>query len=818
MEIYLIFFLQVKIENSSKPDESNIDNEKVKDNEGTEDMPDKSDKSDDEEEKENKLDNNGENSDTFTEEKKDENVNSVEEKYVDTPVKMETENNISNEKPESSGVNTDLKINITNSDTVDDQKIDVDSTNAKEGEKSKSEDCGKDDDIEVENDNNFLKCPDNSCQSEMVNSCNDVPQEKSKTENLSSNITLEVPCDIDKSEKLADNLLQPEVQPSSNVNDNTTEVVKPTENVPNNYDKIISIQTETKPYNDAVLSSKFKGEDSVQTEIGIFNGPSSSNDYPKTEMTVTQPVNEKQYESSPMTNAYCKTPDTISSNVKQYSGSALSSEYCKTDNGQSNVKQYGEALLNEYRKLDMIQPHMNKQIYNKEESVEYSKNSQVLPVSTNSSQEVFKSVGEQAKSKVSGKIYSHPDTAENTITVPKYDNIKNEKQSKKVSPSPKTLPYRLPSSEVPQVEKPTRVQDYLPPMGFVNYQKLNNSIAVGHPDISNIPKMSKDIYPDKKTDSVNVNLPKDKDVMNLPKSIDNSLLYSSVMQQSPYTDQSMMHLSLHHHLAHSSQYHHSPPVPAQVPPPVHQSKSRSKKSEQRRSAQQNQTALPPSTQQPSPSLSSHTQSYHHHQTASYMMPQPSPSSPYHHSVIQHRMGQQSGSCSSADFYLSHTNQLAPCNISKLQQMTNGLDHHRRHITSPAPSPSSSPANMTPPPPAASAAAAHLLQQSAVAYHKLYQQAGQTNQSRQYGHQSRGAPSSPNVGLMSMQYGAPPPPFNGYRVAPQSTPPSAGTYMNQTTGQLQYTTHSQDPHHQNGVYPASAYNGSYLQPLNGSMHR
>lgn len=716
--------------------------------------------------------------------------------------------------------NTDK--NICSSEVKDDDINEKLEDCKKECEPSKFEDS-KLNNVKISSNNDDLKYSNKSqnLKSGVIDSCNNVTKEEilESNEGSSKSATeVSISSHIDTSLKptLDDATLQ---QPKDQHLNNTPPIdVKQNESVQNNYDKMSLIQTETKQYQ-ADLPSKFKGN-SIETDLRIFNEP-TCNDFPKSEIAA-QPissVNEKQFGNSMITNEYCKSSSDsagLLANVKQYAGETLTNEFCKTNTvEQTNVKQYSEALLNDYRKLDILQPEMNKQMYNKE-SVEY-KNAPVLPVSTNSSQEVFK-VGEQSKPKNSEKNYSHSIGADNTITVPKYDNTKSEKPSKRTTPSPKT--YRLPV-EVPQVEKP-RVHDYLAPMGFINYQKINNSIGMTHSDI---PKTSKDTYPDKKTDSVNMNTPKDKDVMNLPKSIDNSLLYSSVMQQSPYTDQSMMHLSLHHHLAHSSQYHHSPPVTAQ--PPVHQTKSRNKKSEQRRLAQQNQTLVTPSTQQP-PSLPTHTQSYHHHhQTATYMMPQPSPSSPYHHSVIQHRMGQQSGSCSSADFYLSHSNQhaaaaaaqIASCNLSKLQQMTNGLDHHRRHITSPASSPASSPANMTPPPPAASAAAAHLLQQSAVAYHKLYQQAGQTNQSRQYVHQSRGSPASPNVGLMPMQYGAPPPPFNGYRVAPQSTPPpSAASYMNQTTGQLQYTTHSQDPHHQNSVYPTSAYNGSYLQPLNGSMHR
>lgn len=678
---------------------------------------------------------------------------------------------------------------------------------------------------------------------------NDVLQEKlleSKKE--LSHCNIEESCNLEKSLKpLSTDIVPQDPTKEQLCNDNASADTKQTQNVsinydkinastdtkqsqtvPNNFDKVNSVQTETKQLNDPVLSSKFD-KDSVKTEVRSFNNSTVCNDFSKPEMPlqplVVSSVNEKQFDSSLAVNNYCKPLSDLplpSSNIKPYSSDSLSTEFCKTDAVlPPNAKQYNDVLLNEYQKLDVVQqPDLNKSIFSKEKSTEFNKNSHALPVSTNSSPEIFK-VSEQLKTKASEKNYSRSVLADNAITVPKYDTSKHEKQSKRTTPSPKTLPYRMPSEVVPAIEK-SRLHDYLSPMGFVNYQKMNNPVAVGHSDVL---KTTKDMYSDKKTESVNANLQKDKDTMNLPKSIDNSLLYSSVMQQSPYTDQSMMHLTLHHHLAHSSQYHHTPPVPAQVPPPVHQTKSRSKKNEQRRLAQQSQTSVALASQQPapSPSLPSHTQSYHHHhQTATYMMPQPSPSSPYHHSVIQHRMGQQGGSCSSADFYLSHTNQhavaaaaqIASCNLSKLQQMTNGLDHHRRHITSPSSSPASSPANMTPPP-VASAAAAHLLQQT---YHKLYQQAGQTNQSRQYGHQSRNSPTTPNVGLMSMQYGAPPP-FNGYRVTPQSTPPpSAAGYMNQTSGQLQYATHSQDPHHQNGAYPGSAYNGSYLQPLNGSMHR
>lgn len=782
----------------------------------------KSGPSDDEGEKENhSLENLNEDNDS-----EDKNVvkNNIESDNIN---KINTDDNESNEKKSdvsmvkcletSSDIEADT--NIANTNTVEN----ISSTNVIECDiDEKLEDCKKESELPKSEDSklNIVKITDNSdevmdsnkSQCDVIDSCNDNTKKKIIDSNKESSCTIvPIPSPVEKSLHLTlnDIVQLPKVQHVNNIS--------PIEK--NNYDKLNLIQSETKQYQTG-LSSKFK-DNSIETDLRIFNEP-VCNDFSKPDMTTqsVSSVNEKQFGHSMITNEYCKpsSDSVLLSNVKQYASESLTNEYCKTDTvEQPSVKQYGETLLNEYRKLDILQPEMNKQMYNKE-SVEY-KSSQVIPVPTHSSQEVFK-VGDQSKSKVSEKNYSHSVGVDNAITVPKYENTKPEKLSKRTTPSPKTIPYRLPV-EVPQVEK-SRVHDYLGPMGFLNYQKINNSIAMTHSDM---PKTSKDIYLDKKTDSVNTNIPKDKDVMNLPKSIDNSLLYSSVMQQSPYSDQSMMHLSLHHHLAHSSQYHHSPPVTAQ--PPVHQTKSRNKKSEQRRLAQQSQTLVTPSTQQP-PSLPSHTQSYHHHhQTATYMMPQPSPSSPYHHSVIQHRMGQQSGSCSSADFYLSHSNQhaaaaaaqIASCNLSKLQQMTNGLDHHRRHITSPASSPASSPANMTPPPPAASAAAAHLLQQSAVAYHKLYQQAGQTNQSRQYGHQSRGSPASPNVGLMPMQYGAPPPPFNGYRVAPQSTPPpSAASYINQTTGQLQYTTHSQDPHHQNSVYPTSAYNGSYLQPLNGSMHR
>lgn len=785
------------------------------------------DKTDDEKEDENQHDNNevAENS----VEEKNENPNLEENKEKNDAVnETDVVNNVSIEKSENEideclKNNTEFEADTTTAveNIISPKVIDSDISEKPQNSKEEYVETKFEDDkvnvVEGTNNNDVLNQSKVS-ETEVVDLCNDTPPKKLlEPENESSNSNVENTSDLEKSQKpTVENVIlqQPKVQTCNSI---VSTNLKENENVPNNYDKIIPIQNETKPYTDQiVLPNKFK-EDTVETEIRMFNDTSACNDFPKPDITA-QPVssvNEKQYSSPMIVNPYCKSASDSSllSNTKQYGSGSLPNEFCKTDTTVL-PKQYNETLMNDYRKLDVLQPEMNKQLYNKD----------VLPVTTNSSQEVFKVI-EQSKPKVSEKVYSHSIVADNTITVPKYDNVKHEKQSKRTTPSPKTMPYRLPA-EVPQVEK-QRLHDYLPPMGFINYQKINNSIAMAHSDLT---KTTKDMYVDKKTDSVNMNLPKEKDVMNLPKNIDNSLLYSSVMPQSPYTDQSMMHLSLHHHLAHSSQYHHSPPVPAQVPTPVHQTKSRNKKSEQRRLAQQNQTPIAPSTQQSTPpSLPSHTQSYHHHhhQTATYMMPQPSPSSPYHHSVIQHRMSQQSGSCSSADFYLSHSNQhaaaaaaqIASCNLSKLQQMTNGLDHHRRHIASPASSPASSPANMTPPP-AASAAAAHLLQQSAVAYHKLYQQAGQTNQSRQYGHQSRGSPASPNVGLMSMQYGAPPPPFNGYRVAPQSTPPpsAAASYMNQTTGQLQYTTHSQDPHHQNSVYPSPAYNGSYLQPLNGSMHR
>lgn len=675
--------------------------------------------------------------------------------------------------------------------------------------------------------------PPNHGESDVVDLCDDSSQEKEPLEKKSIT-TAEVLCNL---ETPSDDIIltEPKIQPS--LCDITSTDNRQSQNLSNSYDKINPIDPDPKKFNSPILTSnKFK-ENMVESEIS-FNNSNVCNSFPKNEMTTQPPLSsagEKQYGNSIVTNDYCKPqPDPVMllSNIKQYGCEPLSNEYCKTDTVvHPNLKQYSETPFNDYRKLDMPQqPLINKQMYNKDEFI---KNNIAHSVSLNSTQELASSrsmVVEQPKSKVTDKSYSRSVVADNTLSVPKYDTHKHEKQSKRNTPPKTTVPYRMPA-DVSQVEKQPRLHDYLPPVGFVNYQKMNNPVTMAHSDM---PKATKDVYHDKKTESVNMNLPKDKDVMNLPKSIDNSLLYTPVMPQPPYTDQSIMHLSLHHHLAHSSQYHHSAPVPAQVPPPVQQTKSRSKKSEQRRLAQQNQTPVAPSNQQPTPpsSIPGHTQSYHH-QSATYMMPQPSPASPYHHSVIQHRMGQQSGSCSSADFYLSHSNQhaaqiakiaqnaqIASCNLSKLQQMTNGLDHHRRHISSsPVSSPASSPANMTPPPPAASAAAAHLFQQSAAAYHKLYQQAGQTNQSRQYGHQSRGSPATPNVGLMSMQYGAPPSPFNGYRVAPQSTPPpSAAGYMNQTTGQLQYSTHSQDPHHQNGVYPASAYNGSYLQPLNGSMHR
>lgn len=799
----------MKFENTDDNINDKLDSNKIEDEENN------SDRSDNEEvEKENQDKNNDRSTESLIEDNEDKSVNKFEVKKdeVDTISEMDTDTNVSIEKSkdlvaECSESNTDFEADTTTVENENYSEV-VNCDDSDEKPADSKEECEK---IKFENEsvnaekllskNDVLECS-NDSRSDVVELCTDSTEQKLfESENLE---TTQKPSESNEV------LHQSEEQIFKSVDLIET---KQSENVQNNYDKTDPIQSETRQYDDQVLLSKFKG-DSVENDIRVFNNPAACNVVSKIELPAlpVPSVCEKQYDNTIITNEYCKPsqdPVMLMPNMKQY-GNISSNEYCKTDTVQPNAKQYSEALLNEYRKLDMLQPEVNKQIYNKQESVEYIKNSQVLPVP----QDVFK-VAEQSKPKVSEKSYSHPVVANNTITVPKYDIIKPEKQSKRTTPSPKTLPYRLPA-EVPQVEK-SRLHDYLPPMGFVNYQKINNSIGMTHTDM---PKATKDMYLDKKTDSINMNLPKDKDIMNLPKSLDNSLLYPSVMQQSPYTDQSMMHLSLHHHLTHSTPYHHSPSVAPQVPPPVHQTKSRSKKGEQRRLAQQNQTPVAPPTQQATPpTLPSHTQSYHHHQTATYMMTQPSPSSPYHHSVIQHRMGQQSGSCSSADFYLSHSNQhAAACNLSKLQQMTNGLDHHRRHIPSPASSPASSPANMTTPPPAASAAAAHLLQQSAVAYHKLYQQAGQTNQSRQYGHQSRGSPASPNVGLMSMQYGAPPPPFNGYRVAPQSTPPPAASYMNQTTGQLQYSTHSQDPHHQNSVYPASAYNGSYLQPLNGSMHR
>lgn len=806
----------MKFENTDDNSNDKLDNNKVEDKENN------SERSDNEEvEKENQPKNNDNSTENLIEDNLDENVKfEVKTDVSDQTLEMDINTNVSIEDSKDliadcSESNTDFEADTTTVENESCSKV-IDNDNSEKPIDSKEE-CEKikfeDDGVNTEkflSKNDVLECSNNN-RSDVVELCTDSTEQK-----LFESENLEIPQKPSENDEV---LHQSEVQIFKNVDLIDS---KQNENVQNNYDKTNPIQSETRQYDDHVLLNKFKG-DCVENDIRVFNNPTACNIVSKPELPAlpalpVSSVCEKQYDNTLITNEYCKPsqdPVMLLPTMKQY-GNISSNEYCKTDTVQPNAKQYSEALLNEYRKLDMLQPEVNKQMYNKQEPVEYNKNPQVLPVSINNSQEVFK-VAEQSKPKVTEKNYSHPVVTNNTITVPKYDIIKHEKQSKRTTPSPKTLPYRLPA-EVPQVDK-SRLHDYLPPpMGFVNYQKINNSIGMTHTDM---PKATKDMYLDKKTDSVNMNLPKDKDIMNLPKSLDNSLLYPSVMQQSPYTDQSMMHLSLHHHLTHSTPYHHSPSVAPQVPPPpVHQTKSRSKKGEQRRLAQQNQTPVAPSTQQVTPpTLPSHTQSYHHHQTATYMMTQPSPSSPYHHSVIQHRMGQQSGSCSSADFYLSHSNQhAAACNLSKLQQMTNGLDHHRRHIPSPASSPASSPANMTTPPPAASAAAAHLLQQSAVAYHKLYQQAGQTNQSRQYGHQSRGSPASPNVGLMSMQYGAPPPPFNGYRVAPQSTPPPTASYMNQTTGQLQYSTHSQDPHHQNSVYPASAYNGSYLQPLNGSMHR
>lgn len=813
-----------------------------------------------------------------TEDKECENIK-FENKEDQTSTKKDTES-VSVEQCdktiiECSELNTDYVANTTTM-TTDNNCSDVaknifetpSSDPIKECGQTKPENSGIKT-VDVSSDNDVL-INSNINQHRVVDSCNDVLQEKlfeSKKESFNS--IKEEFCNSEKSLQLSDKELsqKPKEQPC---NDNALTAVKQSQNaptnhdkvnastdtkesqnvpsnydkineltdtkqiqiVPNNNDQINSIQTETKQLKDPVLSNKLR-TDLVET-VKSFNNSTVCNDFSKSDTSihplVVPSLNEKQFDNSLVSSNYCKplTDSALpSSNIKPYSNDSLSTEYCKTTDTvlPQNAKQYSDVLLNEYQKLDVLQqPDLNKSmLFSKDKSVEFNKNLLTLPVPTNSSQEIFK-VAEQSKTKASEKNYCRSVLTDNTITVPKYDTSKHEKQSKRTTPSPKTVPYRIPPEVVPAIEK-SRLHDYLTPMGFVNYQKMNNPVAVGFSDVS---KSTKDMYSDKKSDSLNMNLPKDKDAMNLPKSIDNSLLYSSVMQQSPYTDQSMMHLTLQHHLAHSSQYHHSAPsVPAQVPPPPHQTKSRSKKSEQRRLAQQNQTPVALASSQQSTqssSLPSHTQSYHHHhQTSTYMMPQPSPSSPYHHSVIQHRMGQQGGSCSSADFYLSHSNQhaaaaaaqIASCNLSKLQQMTNGLDHQRRHISSPSSSPALSPANMTPPPPVVSAAAAHLLQQT---YHKLYQQAGQTNQSRQYGHQSRNSPSTSNVGLMSMQYGAHPP-FNGYRVTPQSTPPpSAAGYINQTSGQLQYATHSQDPHHQNGVYPASAYNGSYLQPLNGSMHR
>ncbi|XP_050429991.1 histone acetyltransferase KAT6B isoform X2 [Adelges cooleyi] len=645
------------------------------------------------------------------------------------------------------------------------------------------------------------------------------------------------PCNVDKSVENTD-VTKSENHPSLPDNVVLSSSIKQNTSLPNNYGNV-NIHNASQQFNNKDLTDKFKKNDSLQSDVRLFDNipPPPCNEFPKAEViahpvvsSVVSPPVEKQYSNSTSTNDYCKPTEPILPNVKQYEAELLTNNYCKTEGIQPNAKHFNTTVENEYPKLDVCAPEMNKQLYNnKVGSNDYNKSMQMPPTINSIVQDTFKGI-DQCKPKVTEKNYSQSIVPDMIVSAPKYENSKTTKQSKRTTPSPKMSPYRMPT-DVPQGEKP-RLHDYLPPMGFLNFQKINNSMPMSHTDMSNIPKSKEVVYSDKKTDSVNVNLPKDKDMMNLSKPpIDNSLLYSSVMQQSPYSDQSMMHLSLHHHLAHSTQYHHTPTMPptqGPAPSPVHQTKSRSKKSEQRRAAQQNQpSVLPPSSQQPAPSLPSHTQSYHHHhhQTASYMMPQSTSTNPYHHPVIPHRMGQQGGSCTTPDFYLSHSNQhaaataaqIASCNLSKLQQMTNGLDHHRRHMSSPAPSPVSSPANMTPPPPspAASATAAHLLQQTAV-YHKLYQQAGQTGQSLQYGHQSRVPSASPNMGLMPpMQYGGPPP-FNGYRVAPQSTPPPAAAgYMNQSTGQLQY---SQDPHHQNTMYPSSAYNGSYLQPLNGSMHR
>lgn len=823
---------------------------------------------------------------TFEEEENDDVTNKMD---MDTNVSKEnTENNTTEclQKSTDFESNTITEQNIHCSEAIIDIAI---NTNSEDNFDKNKLQHNKVNSIDMISDSNVPKSITDN-QSDIVDSSNIVFQKNlSECEKESPNNTKEIIHNLEKSQKSSVNrviLEQPKMEICNNIESTNR---KENENVSNNYNKVNLIQTGIN--DDQVLPNKFK-ENSVESEIRIFNNSTTCSNFAKTEMTTqaVESANEKPYSNSIITNEYCKpSSDLIISptSVKRYGSESHLNEYDKTDTVvQSNVKQYNDALLNEYRKLDMLQPEMNKQqIYNnKDDSVQYNKNTQALPVSTNSSEEIFK-VGEQSKLKTSEANYSNSIVVENnSATVPKYDN-KHEKQSKRTTPSPKTLPYRSSTEVISQTEKP-RIHDYLAPMGFINYQKINNSLVMPHPEPS---KTSKDVsYFDKKSDSVNTNISKDhKDIMNLPKSIDNNLLYSSVMQQSPYSDPSMMHLSLQHRLAHSTQYHHGQTqVPPPLPPsttsvsiPVHSTKSRSKKSEQRRLAaqqQNHQTQVASSAQQQqqqqqhqSTALSpSHPQSpyHHHHQTAAaaaaaaaYMMPpQPSvASSAYHHSVIQHRMVGQQGSGSS-DFYLSHSNQhaaaaaaaaaaqIASCNLSKLQQMTNGLEHHRRHHhhhnmvgSSPTPSPSSSPAapnNMTPPP---ASAAAHLLQQSAVAYHKLYQQAsgGQTNQSaaavvRQYGghhHQSRGASSSPasspNVSLMSMQYGAPPP-FNGYRVSPQTTPPPSATagYMNQSaTGQLQYpaATHSQDPHHhhQNGVYPpASAYNGSYLQPLNGSMHR
>ena len=76
------------------------------------------------------------------------------------------------------------------------------------------------------------------------------------------------------------------------------------------------------------------------------------------------------------------------------------------------------------------------------------------------------------------------------------------------------MPYRLPT-EMSQVDK-SQLYDYLLIMKFFDYQKINNSIAIGH---SGIPKTTKDMHADKKSDTINLKLSKDKELINLPKTM-----------------------------------------------------------------------------------------------------------------------------------------------------------------------------------------------------------------------------------------------------------------------------------------------------------